>query len=153
MPAFRLRPVEFDPFGGTVVPYPSFQQLLDEPAFFNGRYYLPGAEWTGGVLYPTHLGISFAERLADVPEFVAGVEALAGPCVDLVSGTASISLPGDPPLLGDWIVSRQFDPVRLARTFADKLGGIWVVDVRLRSPTDPQNGYDVAIRRTSRSVP
>lgn len=153
MPAFRLRPVEFDQFVATYSRYLVFQQLLDEVAFFNGRHYPTGSEWTGGVLYPTYLGISFAERLADLPEFVAGVELLAGIEVDVVSGTASLALPGDPPLLGDWIRYRRFDPDRLARTFAAKHGGSWVVSTRLKSGSDPLGGYHVEVRRTRGGAP
>jgi hypothetical protein len=153
VPALRLRPVEFDPFGGTLSGDPAFQQLLDEPAFINGRHLSPGDEWTGGILYATHLGISFTERIADLPEFVAGVESLAGVAIDWVTGTASLALPGDPPLLGDWIRSGTFDTVRFGRAFDRVLGGSWQVVVRLHSPGRPQNGYDVDIRRARGATP
>jgi len=153
VPTFRLRPVEPDPFGGTAAGGPAFLQCVDQAAFINGHHLSAGDEWTGGILYPTYLGISFAERLADVPEFVAAVEALTGVAINLVSGTASLALPGDPPLLGDWIRSGLFDTARYGRAFNRVLGDTWRVVVRWHTPGDPRNGYDVDIRRLRGTSP
>jgi hypothetical protein len=81
-------------------------------------------EWIGGIQYPTYFGISFAERIADIPQFVLQVETLAQSRITSIHGTASVALPGDPLLLGDWIKSGTFDKNRLARKFELVLGGV-----------------------------
>ena len=127
-----LGPVEFE--GITFPNNLAFRQLVDETKPFRGRSFTAGIdEWTGGVLYPDYLGVSFTERLADVPMFVAGVERIAGGRVGSVRGVASVAGAGDASLLGDWIRSGRFQPERLAARFAEVLGGEWVVTVFPRS--------------------
>lgn len=142
----QLRAVEAD---GTTFPsgYPLYKQLVDEAKTFNGRPFVPGDEWVGGVLYPDHLGIAFTERIADVPQFVRQVEGLSGRKISSIRGTASKALPGDPPLLGDWIEIGTFDADRLTRKFEQELGGKWEIEYNLKNPKVPQNGYNVEIHR------
>jgi hypothetical protein len=134
--------------GTTLSGHPEFSQLVAESKVFNGRWFTAGLdEWTAGVLYPDHLGIAFTERLADVPLFASGVEQLTGFTVRSVRGTASIAASGDPPLLGDWILSGVFQPDRLARRFDTSLGGSWQVVVSFKDPRNPASGYWVSIDR------
>lgn len=142
----RLRPVE--EAGTTVSGYAEYSQAIDEPASANGRTLAPGDEWIGGVLYPDHLGVGFAERLADLPHFIRQVEALAGRTITAIRGTASEALPGDPLLLGDWIKAGTFDPARLARRFDAELGGVWTITSAVKDPTAPVAVYEVEIART-----
>ncbi len=142
----RLAPVQA--VGVTLSGHPEYSQLVAETRAFHGRQFVAGLdEWTGGVLYPDHLGIAFTERLADVPCFVAGVEALTGQSVWSVRGTASVAGVGDPPLLGDWITTGVFQPDRLARRFEMVLGGRWQVVVSFKDATNPASGYWVSIDR------
>jgi hypothetical protein len=144
--ALRLRAVEHD---GVTFPsgYPQYKQLVDEAGSFNGRPFVPGDEWISGVLYPDHLGIAFAERMADVAQFASQVELLAGQPILSIRGIASKALPGDPPLLGDWIEHGVFDVDRLARKFENELGGKWEVRYSAKDPRLPQASYNVEINR------
>src|SRR6185312_3642545 len=101
----------------------------------------------GGVLYPDHLGVAFTERVADLPDFVRQVELLAGTSIDSVQGVASIALPGDPPLLGDWLMNGVFDDSRLIKRFKQELGGDWVIACTPRNARVPRLGYNVEIKR------
>lgn len=142
----RLRPVEDD--GATQHGYGQYVQRVDEAVTINGHTLVAGDEWTGGVLYLDHLGIGFTERVADVPQFAQQVEALSGQPVTVIRGVASVALPGDPPLLGDWIASGTFDPPRLARRFDQELGGTWTVTYRVKNPRAITTNYEVEIART-----
>jgi hypothetical protein len=99
------------------------------------------------VLYPDHLGISFTERLADVPQFVQQVEGLSNRAITVIRGVASEALCGDPPLLGDWIKRGTFDPDRLARRFGLVLGGVWTISYNVKDPNAPVIVYEVEIAR------
>jgi len=146
----RLGPVEFDPLGPTMSGYLQFQQFVVEAVVFQGRSFTPGVDWwIDGILFPDHLGIGFAERLADVPQFVSGVQRLTGQQVTEVRGGGSIAALGGPPLLGDWIKSGTFDPDRLVRRFERELGGVWALTFRERNPGSPDDGYLVTIHRQS----
>jgi hypothetical protein len=137
------------PAGTTLSGHPEFTQLVAESKTFQGRSFSARMdEWTAGVLYPDHLGIAFTERLADVPIFVAGVEQLTAHPITSVRGTASVAEVGDPPLLGDWIRSGQFQPDRLARRFEQVLGGSWQVVVSFKDPNNSASGYFLSIDRT-----
>jgi hypothetical protein len=144
----QLKTVEVD---GRTFPsgYPQYKQCTDEPGYFNGRWFVEGDEWTSGVLYPDHLGIAFTERLADLPGFVRQVERISGISIDSVRGVASVGLPGDPLLLGDWIFNGTFDSARLARRFQLELGGTWSILWTPRNARDPRLGYNVEIHRVS----
>jgi hypothetical protein len=142
-----LGPVQL--VGTTLSGHPEFSQLVAESKAFNGRSFTAGLdEWTGGVLYPDHLGIAFTERLADVPRFVVEVQQLTGLQITSVRGTASVAASGDPPLLGDWIRRGQFQPNRLAARFDQVLGGRWQVVVSFKDAHNPASGYFVSIDRT-----
>lgn len=143
----RLEAVQPDTNALGTSPYPEFLQRAAETVVFDGRQVIQGVLWTDGVLYPDYLGIGFTERLADVPQFVAGVQQLSGQPVTSVRGTASLAGVGDPPLLGDWIRTGRFQPDRLARRFDSELGGRWDVIVRLKNFRDPAHGYAVEINR------
>ena len=123
-----LQPVIFEYFLPSG--YAAFVQQVAEDYIFLGRVMLQDDEWTSGVMFPDYLGISYTERLADVPLFVLGVQQLSRNMVVSVQGDASISLPGDPPLLGDWIRSGTFTPNRLLRRFAHVLGGQWTMTIQ-----------------------
>lgn len=143
----RLGPVTL--VGQTLSGHLDFVQLVDSTVEFLGRTFVAGVdEWTGGILFADHLGISFAERLADVPEFVAGVQHLTGRVVSSVRGEASLALPVDPPLLGDWIRTGVFDPDRLTVRFDRRLGGRWVARTMPKYPRDPDSVIIVHIDRT-----
>jgi hypothetical protein len=142
----RLGPVVL--VGQTLSGHDEYSQTVAETKAFQGRPFTARLdEWTGGVLYPDHLGIAFTERLADVPYFVAGVQQLSGREVSCVRGTASVAGVGDPPLLGDWIRTGQFQTDRLARRFEAVLGGSWLVVVSFKDPKHPASGYWVCIDR------
>jgi hypothetical protein len=114
---------------------------------FNGRTFIPADEWIAGILYPDHLSVAFAERLADLPQFVKQVEGLCGKRILSIRGTASKALPGDPALLGDWIERGTFYADRLARKFDQELGGKWEIKYKLKDPKAPQNGYNIEVNR------
>lgn len=141
----RLRQVEH--VAATPSGYPEYAQYVDETKHFNGRLFVPDDEWIAGILYVDYLGIAYTERLADVPQFVKQVESLSGKAIISVRGTASKALPGDPPLLGDWIERGTFDPSRLARKFDQELGGQWEIRYRQKDPNAPEKGYNVEIDR------
>jgi len=142
----RLGPVQ--QAGVTLSGHPEFTQLVSESKTFQGRHFTGGMdEWTAGVLYPDHLGIAFTERLADVPLFTGGVQQLTARQIPSVRGTASVAGVGDPPLLGDWIRTGQFQPDRLALRFEQVLGGSWRVVVSLKDANNPASGYWVQIER------
>jgi hypothetical protein len=142
----RLAPVQL--VGTTLSGHPEFNQLVDETVVFQGRSFTHGVEeWTGGILYPNYLGISFTERLADVPQFVRGVQQLSGQLVTSVRGAASVAGAGDPPLLGDWIRTGYFQPDRIARRFERELGGTWEVLVLPKHAPNPSGGHEVRINR------
>lgn len=144
----RLRSIEVDPIGLTMSGYLQFQQFVDESVVFQGRLFTLGVDWwIDAILFPDHLGIGFAERLADLPQFVIGVQRLAGRQVSELRGGASVAGIGDPPLLGDWITNGTFDADRLARRFHDELGGTWIITHRERIPGSPDDGYSVTITR------
>jgi hypothetical protein len=142
----RLGPVQ--PAGTTLSGHPEFTQLVSESKTFQGRHFMSGMdEWTAGVLYPDHLGIAFTERLADVPQFVAGVQQLTARSITSVRGTASVAGVGDPPLLGDWLRSGQFQQNRLAARCEQVLGGRWQVVVSFKDANNHASGYWVSIDR------
>lgn len=141
----RLKPVQ--PNGITQSGDREYVQYVDEAKLFNGRQFIPGDRWIDGILFPDHLGIGFAERLADLPQFVLQVQTISGKAVIAIRGTASIALPGDAPLLGDWIRAGRFDEIRLARKFDQDLGGCWVIRHQLRHTMIPAAGYNVGIDR------
>jgi len=127
--------------------YAEYAQYVDEAKTFNGRAFLPNDEWIGGILYADYLGIAFAERVADLPQFVQQVEVLSGIIITSIRGTASKALPGDPLLIGDWIERGTFDPDRLARKFEQALGGKWSIIPTQKDPHAPDKGYNIEINR------
>jgi len=147
MRLMRLAPVVLE--NDSPRTYPQFCQRLEDAVFFNGREFAAGAEWIGAVLYPTYLGISFAERLADIPEFCRQVAELSGRLIVEVRGKASIALPGDAPLLGDWIEAGRFDRNRLSRRFNDVLGGSWRIEYTSRSRSVRNTVREVVIQQES----
>ncbi len=144
----RLGPVEL--VAVTPSGYLELVQMVAESAVFQSRPFTPGGnQWIDGVLYPDRLGIGFAERLADVPQFVRGAGLLTGRQITFVEGLASITLPGDDPLLGDWIRAGYFQPDRLERRFSRELGGTWDVSWALKNSANSENGYLVTITRVT----
>jgi hypothetical protein len=85
--------------------------------------------------------------LADIPQFVKQIERISGHKIASVCGTASIALPPDSPLLGDWLENGTFDADRLAGKFEQELGGQWEIKYNLKNPLVPQNGYNIEINR------
>ena len=142
----RLGPVEL--VGHSWSGFADYCQTVAESYIFQGRLFVQDVDiWTDCVLYADHLGIGFAERIADVPLFVQGVQQLTGESITSIKGTASLAGIGESPLLGDWIKYGRFEPLRLARRFEQASRGQWNVVAELKYAKFPISGYIVTIER------
>jgi hypothetical protein len=122
-----LGPVQLD--GVSITGDPQFLQTVEEITVSNGKQLDPGDLWVDGTLRADGLLIAWAERIADIPQFVLQIERQTGRAISLIKGTPSVASPGEPPLLGDWIAHGSFDENRFGATLARELGGVWEVGV------------------------
>lgn len=117
--------------------YRRFEQVLDEAAVgSDGREMLPGEEWVNGQLLPgDELSIGWVEHIGDVARFAREVEHFTGSKIGRVTGTPSVRVDAnDPLLLGDMIEDGTFDTERYASCLERELGGKWQVSI------DPRTG-------------
>jgi hypothetical protein len=115
---------------------PDFVQKTLDDVNANGQTVPAGSEWTSGRLVDNgdgtaSLNVAWTQHLADLAQFVLGVEQLTGLKVTRIYGVAGEALDAaDPPLFGNWIKQNRpdaprFDDQKILSRLATLLGGSW----------------------------